>query len=153
MKGLSTTHYLVSLLDTVYKLLDEPDTWLNLLLIDLQKAFDLVSHSVLVETLLNEFNVPHFLVSIIAYFLSNRSQVVKYKNIYSDSLSISSGVQQGTLLGPLLFLVMINSLTNESANRWKFVDDMSLLNCAEKILRAVQWKFLKTFQVKQPSQK
>ena len=53
MNGLSTTQYLVGLLDTVYKLLDEPDTWHNLLLIDFQKALDLVSHNVLVETLLS----------------------------------------------------------------------------------------------------
>jgi hypothetical protein len=100
MNGLSTTHYLVILLDTVYKLLDEPDVWLNLLLIDLQKAFDLISHNVLVDKFLKEFNVPHFLVNIIASFLSNRSQVVKYKNVYSDSLPISCRVPQGTLLGP-----------------------------------------------------
>ena len=74
MKGLLATHYLVSLLDIVYKLLDEPETWLNLLLIDHQKAFDLVSHNVLVDKLLKEFNVPHFLVNIIASFLSNRSR-------------------------------------------------------------------------------
>ena len=79
MKGLSTTHYLVSLIDTVWKLLDEPDIWLSLVLIDLQKAFDLVSHNALVENLLNEFNVLHFLVNITGSFLSNRSQLVKYK--------------------------------------------------------------------------
>ncbi|XP_065563082.1 uncharacterized protein LOC136029005 [Artemia franciscana] len=50
----------------------------------------------------------------------------------SPAASTSSGVQQGTLIGSLLFLVMINSLTNESANRWKFVDDMSLLKKCRK---------------------
>ena len=82
MKGLSKTHYLVSLLDTVYKLLDEPYTWLNPLLIYLQMALDLVSDNISIKKLLNELNVPHFLVNIIAFFLSKRSQVVKYKNIY-----------------------------------------------------------------------
>ena len=56
------------------------------------------------------------LVNIIASFLSNRSQDVKYKNVYSDLLPISYGVLQGMLLGPLLFLVMINNLAYESAN-------------------------------------
>jgi 2C-methyl-D-erythritol 2,4-cyclodiphosphate synthase len=48
---------------------------------------------------------------------------------------------------------IINNLANESANQWKFVDDMSLLKSAEEILRVVQWKFSKTLQVKQLSQK
>ena len=59
VKGLSMKHYLVGLLDAVYKLLDEPYTWLNLLLIDLQKAFELVSN-ILVVKLLNEFKAPIF---------------------------------------------------------------------------------------------
>ena len=83
------THYLVSLVDTAYKLLDKPNTWLSLLSIDLQEAFDVVSHNVLVEKLLNKFNLSPFLVSIIASFLTNMSQIVKYKNVYSDSLPIS----------------------------------------------------------------
>ena len=92
--------------------------------------------------MLNEFKVPHFLVNIIASFLSNRSQVVKYKNVYSDSLPISCGVPQGTLLGPLLFLVMINNLANESADRWKFVDDMSLLEKCRRNIKSSAMEIL-----------
>ena len=79
-KGLSTTHYLASLLDTVYRLLDEPGTWLNLPFIDLQKDLNQFSHDVLIEKLLSEFTVSLFLVNIIASFLSNRSQFVNNEN-------------------------------------------------------------------------
>ena len=79
---------------------------------------------------------PHFQVNIIASFLSDRSQVVKYKNVYSDSLPISCGVLQGTLLVPLLFLVMINNLANESADRWKLVDDMWLLEKCRRNIKS-----------------
>ena len=72
----------------------------------------------------------------------NRSQVVNYKNVYSDSLSISCGVPQGALLGPLLFLVMINNLANESANRWKLMDDMSLLKKYRKNIKSSAMEIL-----------
>ena len=54
-RGLSITHYHVSLLDTIYKNLKNPDLWLNLLLIDLQKTFDLINHNILVVKLIKEF--------------------------------------------------------------------------------------------------
>ena len=85
---------------------------------------------------MNQFKVLHCLVNITASLLLNRSQVVKYKNICSDSLPVSCGVPQGTLLGPLLFLVMMNNPANGSADRWKFLDDMSLLEKCRKNIKS-----------------
>ena len=116
-RGLSTTHYLVRLLDTIYKNLERHDVWLNLLLIDLKKPFDLIYHNVLVEKLLKEFHVNPNLVRIIASFLPSRTQCVQYKNAYSDLLPVYYGVSQGTPLGLLLFLIMINELATEHPDR------------------------------------
>ena len=70
-------------------------------------------------------------------------KLIKYKNVYSDSLSISYGVPQGTLLGPLLFLVMINNVANESADRWKFMDDISLLEKGGRNIKSRAMEILK----------
>ena len=61
-------------------------------------------------------------------FLSNRSQAVRYHGTLSDSLKVTCGLPQGTLLGPLIFLAYINSAAHQAASkRWKFVDDLNLL--------------------------
>ena len=116
--------------------LENPDVWLNLLLIDLQKAFDLINHNVLVEKLLKEFHVNPNLVRIMVSFLPSRTQYVKYKNIYSDLLPVYTDVPQGTLLSLLLFLIMINRLFTEYPDCWKFVDDMFLLGKGWKNLKS-----------------
>ena len=127
LKSTSTSHYLVSLIDHIGKILEKPNSWLNLISIDLQKAFDLVNHNILIEKLESEFNIDPLLVKLVASFLTNRSQVVKYQNHYSNPLPIYNGIPQGTLLGPLLFSVMVNSLAKEVPDRWKFVDDLTIV--------------------------
>ncbi|XP_035677112.1 phthiocerol synthesis polyketide synthase type I PpsC-like [Branchiostoma floridae] len=68
------------------------------------------------------------LTSWIIDFLTGRRQVVRYQGTLSDSATITCGLPQGTLLGPLIFVAYINSAARQiSAKRWKFVDDLNLL--------------------------
>jgi len=68
---------------------------------DFSKAFDQIDHSLLILKLktINGFNDP--LLSWFTSFLSNRLQIVKYKNFLSISINVSSGVPQGEHISPL----------------------------------------------------
>jgi hypothetical protein len=61
-------------------------------------------------SILSTFNIPKHLFLLIQSFLSNRSQSVLLNNIYSSTCVVTSGVPQGSILGPLLFLVYIDSV-------------------------------------------
>ena len=70
-------------------------------------------------------NVPQSILNWIRSFLSDRRQRVKLTNCESDWQTLNGGVPQGSVLGPVLFLVMINDLVTDWHNRWKYVDDCS----------------------------
>jgi retron-type reverse transcriptase len=121
--------------DTILKNLEIPNTWANLISVDLEKACDYVDHNVLLDILSHEFQMDPSLVKIISLFLSQRSQVVKCMKPYSEPLPVYNGIPQGSIIGPILFSVMVNNLAEDIPIRWKFVDDMTLLEVARKKIK------------------
>ena len=73
-----------------------------------------------------ELGVKRSIVPIVCDFLTGRTHNTKLKTHISTVTTISSGVPQGTKLGPILFLILVNDAAIESHRRWKYVDDLTL---------------------------
>ena len=82
-----------------------------LVLLDLSAAFDTIDHNILLTRLTSNFGISGSALSLIASYLSNRSQSVSIQSHLSISASISTGVPQGSVLGPLLFCLYTTPLT------------------------------------------
>ena len=91
---------------------------------DICKAFDTVSHSILLNKLWS-IGITGVLWTWFKNYLTGRYQRVSINNSYSDSLPVVSGVPQGSILGPVLFLIYINdmSLYIHGSHHLKFADD------------------------------
>ncbi|KAI8509624.1 hypothetical protein Bbelb_120520 [Branchiostoma belcheri] len=127
IKGRSTTHCLLDMTHTMFKACDKPNTICTLVSTDYSKAFDRVSHTVAICRLL-DLGLRPSIARWITDFLTNRCQVVRYHGALSDSVPVTCGLPQGTLLGPLIFTAYINSAAQQAVSRrWKFVDDLNLL--------------------------
>ena len=95
--------------------------------LDFRKAFDSVPHKRLIAKI-ESYGVGEPLISWIRSFLTNREQFVKIGSTVSQSMNVASGVPQGSILGPLLFLIYINDIDDiiQSASIIKFADDIRL---------------------------
>ena len=83
--------------------------------LDLKKAFDTVDHEILVGKL-EKYGFTNSPLKLIKSYLSNRQQCVEYDGVRSELKRVKIGVPQGSILGPLLFLIYINDFPNISKN-------------------------------------
>ena len=103
------------------------------LYIDLTKAFDTVSHKILIKKL-EHYGIRGTPLKLITSYLTNRYQYTALNGVISTLLSIPFGVPQGSILGPLLFIVFVNDLVVASTLNIKlFADDTCLFYAAKSI--------------------
>ena len=82
--------------------------------LDLSKAFDSLDHKILIDKL-NYYGIVNNEANIFRSYLTNRKQFVNYDGTKSDTLPISTGVPQGSILGPLRFIIYMNDISQLSS--------------------------------------
>lgn len=128
----STQHALSTLTNFLAKKLDDSETSIVVFL-DLSKAFETVDHSILLDKLYF-YGIRGIALELIKSYLENRKQRVKTGNHLSDFMEILCGVPQGSILGPLLFLLYINDLPFAiDLASILFADDTSVLSSSKNI--------------------
>ncbi len=123
----STTHALISIVEEIRNNLDNK-IFSCAVFVDLEKAFDTVNHHILLKKL-DYYGISGIANSWIKSYLSNRSQAVMVNGVTSSQKPINCGVPQGSILGPLLFLIYINDMNEALVNCrvFHFADDTNLL--------------------------
>ena len=124
--GHSTELAALELTDIIITALDNHNTPLNIFL-DLSKAYDKLDYTILLDKLLY-YGIRGTAYKLLRSYLANREQFIELNDTASKTLPIVTGVPQGAILGPLLFLIYINDFPL-SSNFFKFImyaDDTTL---------------------------
>ena len=133
-KEKSTNDAVSELLNYVYSAINKKEH-LGAVFLDLSKAFDTVCHDILLLKL-EHYGIRGTPLKLIESYLSNRHQFVTVSGYKSKTKEINIGVPQGSVLGPLLFLIYINDLRLSTRNMKSilFADDTTLFTSHSDII-------------------
>ena len=123
----NTIHALIQITEKIKNALDNGDHACGVF-IDLQKAFDTVNHKILLDKLYH-YGIRGLSNKWFKSYLSDRTQFVSINGFDSPKMTLKHGVPQGSVLGPLLFLIYINDLYKSLvySKAYHFADDTNLL--------------------------
>ena len=126
-KGHNSTMALLKSQHNWLKRLDGNADFVRIFSFNFSKAFDSVSHRILVSKL-RDVDINPYILNWLISFISNRKQRVVVDNIITEYIDITRGVPQGTVLGPILFSLMINDIkpVSPSSLLVKFADDITV---------------------------
>lgn len=127
--GSGVTSALVLTYHKILEFLDRTSGGVRVMSADFSKAFDKLLHTNIISACLN-FGLPEFIVKWVISFLSDRKQRVCLNNLMSSWSTVTSGVPQGSVLGPVLFCLATDSLSPVCPNTYimKYADDVTFLH-------------------------
>ena len=142
------------------KWLDSGYDYVRIFSFDFSKAFDSVPHDILCSKL-KSLDINPYVTNWIFSFLQGRKQRVVFDGFVTDFLNINRGVPQGTVLGPILFSIMVNDIKVIAPNQnllVKFADDLTLSipvksgvnnrnSAANEVQSIVEWSTVNRMQL------
>ena len=136
-KNIGTNHALISYVEQLYLNLEKSNDVVSVFL-DLSKAFDTVDHNILVSKL-EHYGIRGVCLELFYDYLSDRKQSVSIAGSNSDQDILRCGVPQGSILGPILFLIYINDLPNVlTYSDAKLYADDTTISCSHQIAENLQ---------------